>query len=101
MRYSWSTENKQVTIVPPVPTRRTSSDPDHSDTVIHQVKTHTVISRNQVSDPAAVSLNSEGTLMLDGGQSNDDLAGMTVLDRVVHRLLRNIIEVRGRRVIMD
>ncbi len=73
----------------------------HPRPVVHQVKSHSFIAGDSVPDAAAVILNCKRTLMLVGGQSNHDLAGVSVLDRVVHRLPGNVVEMRSHSIVMD
>src|SRR5580692_11771586 len=75
--------------------------PDNSGSVVHQMQPHSFIARNNATNAEAVILDCKRPLMLDSSQANDDLAGVTVLDRVVNRLPRNIVEMRGHRIVMN
>src|SRR5271170_2073750 len=60
---------------------RTSYDPGP---VVHQMESNSFVAGRDVADSAAVVLDSEGSLILVGGQTDDNVTRLPVLDRIIH-----------------
>src|SRR6202167_6139056 len=67
---------------------------DHIRAVVHDIQTHSRVVRGDFGNSFAVILNGQGTLSILRGQADDDVAGVPVLDRVVHGFSRDVVKVR-------
>src|SRR5579864_3926905 len=67
---------------------------DHASAIIHDLKPYPPVHPGRPLDPHPVVPDDQGTLTFSRKKPYQDLPGMTVLDGVVHRFLRNVIQVR-------
>ena len=74
---------------------------NHPRAVVHQVQPHAFVGGVGPADAAAVILNGQRALLAIGGQSNDNLARVPMLDPVVYRLAGNVIKMSSNSIVMN
>ena len=74
---------------------------DHSRTVIHDVQAHTLGIRRIVSNSLTIICYQQCASALFGRQLNQDFPRLAMLDRIVHCLLSDVVEMRGHCVIVN
>src|ERR1700721_408670 len=75
--------------------------PDHICAVAHDIQTHSCVIRRHFRNPFAVILNRQGTFSILRGQTDNDVARMSVLDRIVHAFSRDVVKVCRRVHVVD
>ena len=68
---------------------------DHVGAVVHNVQAHAGVVRRSFGNTFTVVLNRERAFAVLGKQTDHDVAGISVLDGVVHGLARDVVKVRG------
>src|ERR1700683_5046946 len=65
---------------------------NHVRAVTHDIQTHASVTRRCLRYSSAVILNSQCSFSILGGQTNNHMAWMPMLDRVIHCLTRDVVE---------
>jgi hypothetical protein len=77
------------------------SPTDHARPVIHYVQAHTLAIHRIFRNALTIIFYQQFAPALLGRQLNQKVPRLAMLDRIIHRLLRDVIEMRGHGVIVD